>query len=312
MGNNDRDLEIIWPSPSDDENSGADGEEDEGKLLGLAPLGTSDLDIRDWHATGGCKDTDYSSEEDELLEIAPTQTMNDAAKAAALSHSQFSDMVDPGALHGARFTRYDRQTYTHVDFFDQVPLAGPHSPILASIFQLADTDSFGDLPVSSPPSETPSPAPIQSAEAFELPQQSIEQLIAELERETPEKRSHVSGPPDLLARQPEAEAANSWASRELENILLASVAGDSGPAPTEHNTSQETVFSTHFPEYIVEEIKFEPQVPIPGDDLGDIRPIPPPNLAEVTEMVQLYEVEEPRTDGRLTEVGVIHCIHTEN
>jgi hypothetical protein len=178
---------------------------------------------------------------------------------------------------------------------------------------LTDTDSFGDLPVSSPPSEAPSPAPVQPAEAFELPQQSIEQLLAELEREAPEKRSQVPEPLDLLARQPEIEAANSWASRELENILSSGdVAGDTGSAPTEHSTSQEVAFSTQFPEYIVEEIKFGSQVSIPADDLGDIRSIPPPDLAEVAEIVQLYEVEEPRTDGRLTEVGVSHCIHTES
>jgi len=178
---------------------------------------------------------------------------------------------------------------------------------------LTDTDSFGDLPVSSPPSEAPSPAPVQPAEAFELQQQSIEQLLADLEREASEKRGQVSEPLDLLARQPEAEAPNSWASRELENILLSgNVGSDTGSAPAEHSTPQEAAFSTQFPEYIVEEIRFGSQVSIPDDDLGDTRSIPPPDLAELAEMVQLYEVEEPRTDGRLTEVGVIHCIHTES
>jgi hypothetical protein len=188
-------------------------------------------------------------------------------------------------------------------------MAGPQAPTLASTFQLTDTDSFGDLPVSSPPSGTPSPAPVQPAEAFELQQQSIEQLFADLERES-EKRSQVSEPPHLLAQRPEAEAANSWASRELENILSGDVAGDSGSASTEDSIPQEPAFSTHFPEYIVEEIKFGTQVPIPDDDLNDTHSIPPPDLAEVTKMVRLYEVEEPRTDGRLTEVGVIHYIHT--
>jgi hypothetical protein len=180
---------------------------------------------------------------------------------------------------------------------------------------LTDTDSFGDLPVSSPPSEAPSPAPVQPAEAFELQQQSIEQLLADLEREASEKRSQVSEPLDLLARQPEAVSANSWASRELENILSSSnVGGETGSAPTEHSTSQEATFSTQFPEYIVEEIRLSSQVSIsiPDDDLGDTRSIPPPDSTEVAEMVQLYEVEEPRTDGRLTEVGVIHCIHTQS
>ena len=178
---------------------------------------------------------------------------------------------------------------------------------------MTDTDSFGDLPVSSPPSEAPSPAPVQPAEAFGLQQQSIEQLLADLEREASEKRSQVSEPLEILARQPEAEAPNSWASRELENILSSgNVGGDTGSAPTEHSTSQEAAFSTQFPEYIVEEIRFGSQVSIPDDDLGDTRSIPPPDLAEVAEMVQLYEVEEPRTDGRLTEVGEIHCIYTES
>jgi hypothetical protein len=194
----------------------------------------------------------------------------------------------------------------------KAPLAEPRPPILASTFQLSDADSFGDLPVSSPPSETPSPAPDQPTEVFELQQRSIEQLFADLEREASETRSQVSEPPGLLARQLEAGTANSWASRELEHILSGemsapvNVAGDSGSASAKLNTSK-VAFPPQFPEYIVEEDNFGTEV----DDLGDARSIPPPDLAEVGEMVQLYEVEEPRTDGRLTEVGMIHCLQTE-
>jgi hypothetical protein len=177
---------------------------------------------------------------------------------------------------------------------------------------LTDTDSFGDLPVSSPPSEAPSPPPLQPIEAFESQHSSIELLIAGLEREASEKRSQISELPDLLARSPEAEATTSWVSRELENILSGNIIGDSGSASMVHSTSQEAAFSTHFPIYIVEEIKLGAQVPIPDDDFGDTHSVPPPDLAEITEMVRLYEVEEPRTDGRLTEVRVIHYMHTEN
>ena len=105
MGTNGRDPnrghEIIWAPSSDDEHSDADGEEDEGKFMGVAPLGTSDLDIREWRAIDGSKDTDYTSEEDELLEMAPTQTSDDIAKTAALTLSQFSEVVNPRYLNGA-------------------------------------------------------------------------------------------------------------------------------------------------------------------------------------------------------------------
>ena len=197
----------------------------------------------------------------------------------------------------------------------KAPLVEPRPPILASTFQLSDADTFGDLPVSSPPSETPSPAPDQPTEAFELQQRSIEQLLADLEREASERRSQ---PPGLLATQPEAETANSWASRELEHILSGeipvpvNVAGDSGSASAKLSTPQEGAFPTQFPEYIVEEDKFGTEVLLPDDDLGDTRSIPPLDLAEVIEMVQPYEVEEPRTDGRLTEVGMTHCVQTES
>jgi hypothetical protein len=200
----------------------------------------------------------------------------------------------------------------------KAPPVEPRSPILASTFQLSDADSFGDLPVSSPPSETPSPAPDQPTEPFVLRRRSIERLFADLEREASEKCSQVSEPPVLLTGQPEAGTANSWASRELEHILSGevsdpvNVAGNSGSASAKLSTSQEGAFPTQLPEYIVEEDKFGTEVLLPDDDLGNIRSIPPPDLAEVIEMVQLYEVEEPRTDGRLTEVGMIHCVKTES
>lgn len=200
----------------------------------------------------------------------------------------------------------------------KAPLPDPRSPILASTFQLSDADSFGDLPVSSPPSETPSPAPDQPTEPFALRRRSIERLFAALEREASEKCSQVSGPPVLLTGQPEAGTANSWASLELEHILSGeisdpvNVAGDPGSASAKLSTSQEGAFPTQLLEYIVEEDKFGTEVLLPDDDLGDTRSISPPGLAEVVEMVQLYEVEEPRTDGRLTEVGMIHCAKTES
>ena len=189
------------------------------------------------------------------------------------------------------------------------------SSILASTFQLADTDSFGDLPVSSPPSETPSPAPGRPTGAFELQQHSIEQLFEDLEGKSSERRSQARAEsPGSLASQSEAEIANDWASRELENILsgeisVPDVVEASGSTSTERSISQETVFSTHYPGYIVEEVKFETQILLPDDDFGDTRSIPPPDLAEVVETIQLYDVEEPKTDGRLTEVGTIHYVH---
>ena len=204
--------------------------------------------------------------------------------------------------------------FTHV-LGSKAPLIHPRSPILASTFQLSDADSFGDLPVSSPPSETPSPAPDQPTEPFALRRRSIERLFADLEREASEKCSQVSEPPVLLTEQPEAETANSWASLELEHILSGEIsdpAGDSGSASAKLSTSQEGAFPTQLPEYIVEEDKFGTEVLLSDDDLGDTRSVPPPDLAEVIEMVQLYEVEEPRTDGRLTEVGMIHCVKTES
>jgi hypothetical protein len=166
--------------------------------------------------------------------------------------------------------------------------------------------------VSSPPSESPSPAPGQPTGVFELQQHSIEQLLVDLERGSSEGRSQAPDSPGSLARQSEAETANAWASRELENILSGgiSVSGSvvevSPCTATERSISQEAGFSTHYPGYIVEEVKFGAQ--ILADDDGDICSIPPPDLA-VVETVHLYDVEEPKTDGRLTEVGKIHYAH---
>jgi len=182
-------------------------------------------------------------------------------------------------------------------------------PILAPTFQFSDTDSFGDLPLSSPLSPTPSPAPGQPTGAFELQQHSIEQLFADLEREASEKRG-LSESPGPIDRQP--DTADGWASRQLENILSGeisvpgNVADVSGSASTGRRSSPEPALSTHYPEYIVEEVKFGKQV-LPDDDLRDPLSIPPPDSG--VQMIQRYEVEEPRSDGRLTEVGHIHCVH---
>lgn len=85
--------EIISVSPSDDEHTDADGEEDEGKFLGILPLGTSDLDIRDdWRGAGMQNDVDDMSEEDELQEMV---SVDDVTKAAALT---LPKAVNPSAL----------------------------------------------------------------------------------------------------------------------------------------------------------------------------------------------------------------------
>ena len=186
-------------------------------------------------------------------------------------------------------------------------------PIVASTFQFTDTDSFGDLPVSSPPSETPSPAPGLPAGAIELQRHTIEQLFADLERASSGRRSQAPESPGSLARQSEAETANVWPSRELENILSGeisvpdSVVEASGSTSTERSNSQEAFSSSRYPGYLVEEVKFE--IRLPDDDFDDTRSIPPPDLAEVDNTIRLYDVEEPKTDGRLTEVGIIHYVH---
>ena len=190
------------------------------------------------------------------------------------------------------------------------------APITAPTFQLADTDtdSFGDLPVSSPPSETPSPAPGQPTGEFKCRRHSIEQLLADFERESSERRSRAPVSPGSLARQSEAETANVWPSQDIENILSGeiSVPDDvvevSSSTSSERGISQEVDFAIRYPGYIVEEVKFEAPFLLPDDDFGDTRSIPSPYSAEAAETIQRYDVEEPKTDGRLTEVGTIHCI----
>lgn len=190
------------------------------------------------------------------------------------------------------------------------------APIIAPTFQLADTDtdSFGDLPVSSPPSETPSPAPGQPTGEFKYRRHSIEQLLADFGRESSEGRSRAPVSPGSLARQSDAETANVWPSQDIENILsgVISVPDDvvevSSSTSSERGISQEVDFAIRYPGYIVEEVKFEAPFLLPDDDFGDTRSIPSPYSAEVAETIQRYDVEEPKTDGRLTEVGTIHCI----
>jgi hypothetical protein len=144
-----------------------------------------------------------------------------------------------------------------------------------------------------------------------LQQHSIEELFADLERESSERRSESPG---SLARQSEAETAGAWASQELENILSGDISAPdsvvevSGSTSTERSIPQEALFSAHYPGYIVEEVKFETQILIPDDDFGETRSIPPPDLADVVETIQLYDVEEPKADSRLTEVGTIHYV----
>lgn len=100
----DQGDQIIWVPPSDDELSDADGEEDAGEFLGVAPLGTSDLDIRDnWFAAGRRKDFNNMSEEDELQEVVSSRTADDVAKTVALTLSQFSEVGHPSDLDGAWF-----------------------------------------------------------------------------------------------------------------------------------------------------------------------------------------------------------------
>jgi hypothetical protein len=191
----------------------------------------------------------------------------------------------------------------------------PRAPIIASTFQLSDTDSFGDLPVSSPPSEMPSPTPGQPTGESELRRHSIEQLLADFERESSERQSQAPVSPSSLARQSEAETANVWPSQDIENILSGeiSVPDDvvevSGSTSSERGISQESDFAIRYPGYIVEEVKFEASFLLPDDDFGDTRSIPTPDLAEVAETVRWYDVEEPKTDGRLTEVSTIHHVH---
>jgi hypothetical protein len=160
--------------------------------------------------------------------------------------------------------------------------------------------------------------PGQLTGVFELQRQSIEQLIADLERKASEKQSQASESPGSPGSLAEVEPPNTWASRELENILSGeisvpdNVAGVSDPALTERSPHQEIELPTHYPGYVVEEVMLETQAPLPDDDFGDTRSVPPPDLAGVVEMIQLYEVEEPKTDERLTEVSTTRCVYVES
>jgi hypothetical protein len=166
--------------------------------------------------------------------------------------------------------------------------------------------------VSSPPSETPSPTPGQPAGESELRRHSIEELLADFERESSESQSQAPVSPGSLARQSEAGTANVWPSQDIENILSGeiSVPDDvvevSGSTSSERGISQEADFAIRYPGYIVEEVKFEAPFLLPDDGFGDTHSIPSPDLAEVAEAIQWYDVEEPKTDGCLTEVGTIN------
>jgi hypothetical protein len=168
--------------------------------------------------------------------------------------------------------------------------------------------------MSSPPSETPSPTPGQPTGESELRRHSIEQLLADFERESSERHSQAPVSPGSLARQSEAETANVWPSQDIENILSGEISVPdvvvevSGSTSSERGISQEADFTIRYPGYIVEEVRFEAPFLLPDDDFGDTRSVPSPDLAEVAETIQWYDVEEPKTDGRLTEVGTIHHI----
>jgi hypothetical protein len=297
----DRMQEIISVPPSDDEHTDNDGEEDEGEFSGLLPLGTSDLDIRDdWCDSGRGEDIDDISEVGKLQEMVS----DDVAKVVALT---LSKVANPSTLNGAWSIRYiTLPTITHS--WPKATLMGPRAPTIASTFQLADTDSFGDLPVSSPPSETTSPTPGRPTGESEFRRHSIEQLLADFERESSERHSQAPVP------QSEAETANAWPSQDIESILSGeiSVHDDvlevSGSTSSERGISQEADFVIRYPRYIVEEVKFEAPFLLPDDDIGDTRSVPSPDLVEVAEKIQWYDVEEPKTDGRLTEVGTIHHV----
>jgi hypothetical protein len=145
----------------------------------------------------------------------------------------------------------------------------------------------------------------------------MEQLFAVLEkaREDPIRRKSKSPePPASRAGQAAAEPTNAWASQELENLLSGEISVDDnaadvlGSAPREDVISQVATFSTQCLGYIVEESKFDTDVSVPADDFDDALSIPP-DLPEGVEIIQQYEVEEPKTDGRLTEVRAIQCVH---
>ncbi|KAH9174928.1 hypothetical protein EDB89DRAFT_423155 [Lactarius sanguifluus] len=161
--------------------------------------------------------------------------------------------------------------------------------------------------MSSPPSESPSPAADGHAE--ELQQSSIEQLFAVLEK----FEGHSETPkPSTLS---EAESTDNWAYQELEKLLseelsaTENAAGIVGLAPMEDMVSQEG-FSAQRSEYVVEENGPETGV-LSVDDSDDACSIPL-DMPEVVETIQQYEVEEPETDDRLIEVPEITIQDSNN
>ena len=169
--------------------------------------------------------------------------------------------------------------------------------------------------MSSPPSEAPSPTPGQPTGKSELRRHSIEELLADFERESSERHSQAPVSPGSLARQSEADTASVWPSQDIENILSGEISAPddvvevSGSTSSERDISQEVDFDIPYPGYIVEEVKFKAPFLLPDDDgFGDTRSIPSPDLAEVVGTTQWYDVEEPKTDGRLTEVGTIYRV----
>jgi hypothetical protein len=157
--------------------------------------------------------------------------------------------------------------------------------------------------MSSPLSETPSPAADDDDERSQQP--SMEQLFAVLQREILEGRGQTPKPSTLLAQESGAEPTDNGAYQEIEKIIseLSSSENATGIAPRENMASHEEIFSMQHSEYVVEENWTETEV-LSVDGSDDARSIPL-DIPEVVETVQEYEVEEPETDGRSTEVGVI-------
>jgi len=162
-------------------------------------------------------------------------------------------------------------------------------------FQLTDAESFGDLPMSSPPSESPSPAADDHAERM---QPSIDQLFAALEREIYGGRGQIPTPSTILARESGAESTDNSAYQELEKILLEELpVTENGTditnlVPAENTASQGEVFYMQRSEYVVEENGIETEV-LSVDGSDDTCSIPNLEMAEVMETIQPYEVEEP-------------------
>ncbi|KAI0302373.1 hypothetical protein B0F90DRAFT_1925123 [Multifurca ochricompacta] len=287
--NPNQEHDIICDSPSDDEHTDADGEEEGGTFLGIIPLGTSDLEVGDdWGSAHERMDaSDTSAEEDELQDVVPSQGMDDITE---IEGSQSLLAVNDDGLNSSKAAQADLPT-----------------PRIAPSFHLTDADNFGDLPVSSPPSETPSPAPDGHTEAYKFQQHSIDRLFADLERQVFEEHSQASKPSALLTRESESESAKTWASQELESILSGDLIAADNETPVskialrEEVASQETPYSAHHLGYVVEESKLEADILLPSDDIDDAHSIPPLDLEEVVETIQQYEVEEPKADRRFSE-----------